>query len=107
MSTQDLTVTTSFATRVRAGVALLDAKEPGWHEQVNADRLNIDSRKACVLGQLHGSFSEGATEVLGLNRGPFKAVNFGFDALFDRARAIRTLNRLWVYVVRTRQAVSQ
>jgi hypothetical protein len=39
--------------RVQRGAALLDAKRPGWAEQINIDTLEISGR-SCVLYQLGG-----------------------------------------------------
>ena len=43
-------------TEVRAGIALLDRREPDWRESVNWEHLNMASDTNCVLGQVYGEF---------------------------------------------------
>jgi len=49
--------------RVGNGMALLDAKRPGWYKEVDLKTLNIDSCDKCVLGQLYGGYEEGVNKV--------------------------------------------
>lgn len=42
--------------RVTAGAAFLDQNRPGWDALINRDRLDINSARNCVLGQLDGSY---------------------------------------------------
>jgi hypothetical protein len=46
-------------TRVAAGAALLDQRRPGWHQQVEPDRLDLLDSRSDVLGQLYGFFGAG------------------------------------------------
>jgi hypothetical protein len=55
----------TIADRVEHGAALLDAKRPGWWQQIDLGRLNIESPCDCVIGQL-GSYPE-TTRSLGLH----------------------------------------
>jgi hypothetical protein len=48
-------------TRAAAGAALLDQRRPGWHQQVDRDRLDLEDWRADILGQLYGSFGAGST----------------------------------------------
>jgi hypothetical protein len=48
-----------LATRAAAGAALLDQRWPGWHHQIDGDRLDMEDWRADVLGQLYGSFGAG------------------------------------------------
>lgn len=98
----------SYAAKVRRGVELLDREMPGWHEQIRVQFLDIHSLSDCVLGQLFGSWREGADRVLGPrthwtnDRGPA----YGLDGTpgDDYKTECDTLTRLWAYVVKTRQA---
>ena len=42
--------------QVSRGAALLDEKHPGWHWNIDLDRLNISEPCDCICGQLYGSF---------------------------------------------------
>jgi hypothetical protein len=46
-------------TRVARGMALLDQRRPGWHRNINLDRLDIASYTNCALGQTYGSYGHG------------------------------------------------
>ena len=52
-------------TRAAAGAALLDQRRPGWHLQVDRDRLDLEDWRADVLGQLYGSFGAGVHKLTG------------------------------------------
>lgn len=103
MSETQVTERTSLASRVRAGVALLDREEPGWFKRVDLARLNVGSCSMCVLGQLFGAYASGVAE-LDLY---FTVWDLGFDAIDWTDAEYDALTRLWAYVVRTRQAVAQ
>lgn len=46
--------------RVRRGVALLDGEGPwGWRTLISTDRLDVESFRHCLLGQLYGGYTEG------------------------------------------------
>lgn len=65
---------------VERGVAVLDAKVPGWWERIDVDRLDMAVGDACVLGQL---FPDGDEEsyFLGLRTLgiPGQAIGHGFN----------------------------
>jgi hypothetical protein len=52
-------------TRAAAGAALLDQRRPGWHQQVDRDRLDLEDWRADILGQLYGSFGTGVHKLTG------------------------------------------
>jgi hypothetical protein len=55
----------TLPTRAAAGAALLDQRRPGWHQQVDQDRLDLEDWRADVLGQLYGSFGLGVHKLTG------------------------------------------
>lgn len=44
-----------YEKEVAAGIALLDAKRPGWREKIDLKKLRQMSGRSCVLGQLYGN----------------------------------------------------
>lgn len=52
--------TSSIQDRVHRGAALLDAKFPGWVNDVNLTTLNLATTCDCILGQKFGDFSAGS-----------------------------------------------
>lgn len=93
----------SYALRVRAGIALLDEKVPGWHERIDLDRFAMNSCDRCVLGQLFGGFVAGALAI-GFEMSGSDEVAAGFDLDWGEV-GYRTLTRLWTYVIRQRQSL--
>lgn len=81
---------------VRAGVALLDEKVPEWHGRIDVGTLDIAHWKRCILGQLTGDF----------NSDEAAALDGGYPAEHGFLGDPVTLNRLWSYVVKQRQAVA-
>jgi hypothetical protein len=51
--------------RAAAGAALLDQRRPGWHLQVEPDRLDLEDWRTDILGQLYGSFGAGVHKLTG------------------------------------------
>ncbi|WP_434439738.1 hypothetical protein [Lentzea sp. E54] len=47
------TKTDTVTERVARGVALLDEKQPRWHDRIELSRLDMESGDACILGQLY------------------------------------------------------
>lgn len=43
-------------TRVATGAAWLDTNRPGWWHTIDTGRLDIASRRDCVLGQTYGDY---------------------------------------------------
>jgi hypothetical protein len=52
-----------LTTRVATGAALLDRAWPGWHAQVDPDRLDAADVGRCILGQLFGGYQQGLAEL--------------------------------------------
>lgn len=48
---------------VRRGIALLDRVRPGWIDEVDLGKLNINCCLDCVLGQLFGDYRFGYYEL--------------------------------------------
>jgi hypothetical protein len=110
-----------YADRVRAGIVLLDDRRPAWWQQIDATRLDMSNGCACILGQLFGHFTEGIEELCDGGDSVSSAVlmqvadQHGFDALagywsdrpmHDVTADYRTLERLWRFAIRKRQAVA-
>lgn len=99
--------------RAARGAAYLDDVNPGWHEQLDPDLLQLASGRACVLGQLHGDFRLGLGRASLFNMGTaprasLSPVHFGFmcvqgvsDELADQDYVY--LNRAWREEIRRRQ----
>jgi hypothetical protein len=45
--------------RVAAGATLLDRERPGWWNEIDLDRLDLDDCRRCTLGQIYGASDEG------------------------------------------------
>jgi len=62
----DGTLQERATTAVARGVALLDQCGPaGWRDQIDLPTFSITSDWDCVLGQVYGLYSVGATELFG------------------------------------------
>ena len=99
----------SLSTRVRRGVALLDEKVPGWHQRIDVDELDLRFCTTCIVGQLFGpgSFWGPLRTLTGLKVvGYDESRGYGFD-VDPFVHDYKALERLWSYVVRTRQATQQ
>jgi hypothetical protein len=70
-----------FTIQVAAGAALLDMKRPGWREEIDTDRLDVQFYDTCILGQLYGEFDEG---LLALGLTYDEAGEHGFCGAFSR-----------------------
>jgi hypothetical protein len=90
-----------YADRMRAGIDLLDKNVARWTAYIDVDRLDMRSCLECVLGQLFGNFNQGTSDLL---IGGW-ASEYGFDLADEDeyGSGWRSLNRLWVFVVRKRQ----
>jgi hypothetical protein len=69
-------------TRAAAGAALLDQRRPGWQQQVDPGRLDLEDWRTDVLGQLYGTFGVGVHKLTpGLSEAEVDAwtVAHGFD----------------------------
>jgi len=105
MDETQVTERTSLASRVRAGVALLDAERPRWWEDVNVGTLRMNDTCNCVLGQLYQDFHEASDRFWG-NSDIDAPSRFGFDVAPHggyHSDEFATLERLWSFVIRQRQ----
>ena len=48
-----------YEKQVARGAALLDRAAPGWAEQINLDRLAMQTCDRCILGQIYGDYALG------------------------------------------------
>lgn len=76
---------------VQRGVALLDARLPGWRERVDPRTLDLGSECDCVVGQVLGGYTEG-TCLLGL-RTTRACSRYGFTT-YGR-QTFDSLTRAW------------
>lgn len=78
-----------FEAQIARGVAVLDAKVPGWRDRVRADILNMESPSRCILGQVRagygGYWGESSSALVGVphstsfNRHNGDLAPFGFS----------------------------
>ena len=74
-----------YAERVARGVAILDAIEPEWRSEIDADTLDIAKPEYCIIGQLFG-WSDGVELLeyrLGVDFGREWSAEHGFDITSD------------------------
>jgi hypothetical protein len=45
-----------IATRVQAGAAWLDARQPGWVDRIDLNQLDMVLAHQCILGQLYDGY---------------------------------------------------
>lgn len=88
--------------RVMRGVALLDARVPGWEKSIDLSVLDVSLHDTCVIGQIWGgsrySFDYGCND---LDLASFReARDFGFEA-YTRW-GFRRLTERWTEVVKAR-----
>lgn len=91
--------------RVARGAASLDELDPGWAERIDVWSLDLASGNACVLGQLHGSFSlglgrAGLFSLSSAPRASFSPVDLGFHCVQGVCDALQEqdyeyLNEAW------------
>lgn len=60
---------------IQRGARLLDEQKPGWENLLTLDSLNLAICRACVLGQLYGTYGDGK-DALGIIFGR----SYGFSA---------------------------
>lgn len=46
----------NYSKSVARGAAWLDKQSPDWYTKINVDRLDLDSNRNCVCGQVFGSY---------------------------------------------------
>lgn len=99
--------------RVKRGAEYLDEMDPGWHRRVDAETLELEDGRHCVLGQLHGEFrlGLGRSHVITLSSAPrasLSPVAYGFKCVEGvseewQARDYELLTEAWRREVRSRQ----
>lgn len=62
--------------RVEAGAALLDREHPGWWRTIDVDKLAMEDKCRCVLGQIWGDYYLAPITLQ-------DAIRCGFDAAED------------------------
>lgn len=60
--------------RVQRGIVFLDKQKPGWHCDINVDKIDMSHSDSCILGQLFGNYEDGLDE---LELEHDEAVNYG------------------------------
>lgn len=61
---------------IKAGMALLDEKAPGWREKIDLEELDLGECHACILGQVFGHYNAGKRALAEADNEP---VRYGFD----------------------------
>ena len=99
--------------RAARGAAYLDEVCPGWYRRIDRDLLDLGNGRACILGQLYGSFVSGLTGCHLINastapRVSLSPVHFGFLAVQRVCEALQeqdyeNLNQAWLEAVEKRQ----
>ena len=89
------TPTSPVSRRAARGARFLDRREPGWADHIRLDALDIRDSRACVLGQLYGSYGVGARCYDRAFRGRVLhwPARYGFAAVFFNAALTRAWKR--------------
>lgn len=93
--------TESYRARVNRGAAWLDERRPGWHTNIKASRINVDSSRDCVIAQAVGKDFGLALLELDAKHRMWSLASFGFAARGGDDTA--ALNREWAELVLRRQ----
>lgn len=103
--------------RVGRGALYLDDVAPGWVEQIDVYSLNLADGDACVLGQLHGSFSiglgrAGLFSLSSAPRASFSPVDLGFHCVQGVGKALQeedhmNLTEVWREEIGRRRPASR
>lgn len=91
--------------RAARGATYLDDAAPGWTDAINPSSLDLSHANACILGQLHGSFSLGLgrSGLFSLGSAPrasFSPVDLGFHCVQGLCETLQKqdytyLNQAW------------
>ena len=54
----------TIAERVTKGAAFLDEHKPGWWQQIDLGRLDLEDCTDCVLGQIFGYYDDGCRDLI-------------------------------------------
>lgn len=97
----------ALTARVATGTTLLDRHWPGWAALIDLDRLDIQSPRDCVLGQLYGHYRQACAQLL--DRVGACEFAHGFELHPDRDYTTRTgpemfadLTEAWCIAILTR-----
>jgi hypothetical protein len=52
-----------LSAKVKRMTAILDEKRPGWRDEIDVEKLDFNSIRNCVLGQLYGSYTQGLVDI--------------------------------------------
>ena len=115
-----------YEEQVARGAALLDERKPGWHRQINLERLDMANPCLCVLGQVfaeaarHGQdgYEAGYISLWRKdipNYGGGLAAEHGFTLDFDLDTSLTVTRRLrwiglqvaWIAEIRKRDAADK
>lgn len=104
--TWDEAVRISVEVRVASGVALLDAKVPGWRDLIDITAFRFYSTTRCILGQLgKGSFRAGLA-LVGLDGKGQHGYFHGFDVNEEDGHPEwKSLNSEWLRILRSPPSV--
>lgn len=102
----------AVAERVERGAQLLDEKRPGWWQEIDLRRLDIDSPCNCIAGQLGGSTGAGGylAVIRSLDLTGTEEVRCGFEADDDYdwlADEYAALTDAWRTLILARRAAAQ
>lgn len=99
--------------RVERGATYLDDVDPAWYRRVDAETLELEDGRHCILGQLHGEFrlGLGRSHIITMSSAPrasLSPVSYGFKCVEGvpepwQARDYDLLNEAWKEAVRVRQ----
>lgn len=100
--------------RAYAGAIVLDRVRPGWAQDINLKKLDLADCEVCVLGQLYGSFMEGAHQLFG-GQAQRVSAECGFDINYRTTRSGRSvrevtyskLTEAWKREIKKRQKLTQ
>lgn len=99
--------------RVQRGAAYLDDVDPEWYKHVDAETLELDDGRHCILGQMHGEFrlGLGRSHLISMSSAPrasLSPVAYGFKCVEGvpdewQSYDYELLNEAWTEAVRERQ----
>ena len=105
-----------YTTNAPKGAAYLDTVRPGWANEINLARFNINDTEDCVIGQLYGNYREGRAELFGIEPDDYApnqaasdresyrlSVEYGFDYELDVSLNFTAWQAEWVQLIQERQ----
>ena len=95
--------------RVSKGALHLDQVRPGWAWQIDPGTLDLASQCFCVLGQLHGFYAKGLSQIPLNDDGNRLGWAYGFDitaydylGITEAGAAYRMLQDCWIEEIANR-----